>query len=134
MPSVLVPAATVQRSPRITSVEGYSDATATNEIHDRLVVGRSDGNRTQARYCTTEEWQQLKHALAPSKQQRSWLLLRSACEHIWHTIFFMLYFASLLLQDIVKELARTASLAGSSEPAPERQSSGGVAFTAGEVK
>lgn len=38
------------------------------------------------------------------------------------------------MQDIVKELARTASLAGSSDPAPERQSSGGVAFTAGEVK
>eukprot|EP00752_Nemacystus_decipiens_P008068 g7212.t1 len=37
-----------------------------------------------------------------------------------------------IVKDIVKELARTASLAGSSDPAPERRSSGGVAFTAGE--
>lgn len=39
----------------------------------------------------------------------------------------------VFLQDIVKELARTASLAGTSDPAPERQTSGGIAFTAGEV-
>ncbi|CAM9566197.1 unnamed protein product, partial [Ectocarpus sp. 13 AM-2016] len=37
-----------------------------------------------------------------------------------------------IVKDIVKELARTASLAGSSGPTEERQSSGGVAFTAGE--
>eukprot|EP00903_Cladosiphon_okamuranus_P008513 g8177.t1 len=37
-----------------------------------------------------------------------------------------------IVNDIVKELSRTASLAGGSDPAPERQSSGGVAFTAGE--
>ncbi|CAM9508931.1 unnamed protein product, partial [Scytosiphon promiscuus] len=38
-----------------------------------------------------------------------------------------------IVKDIVKELARTASLGRSSEPTPERKSFGGVAFTAGEA-
>lgn len=40
----------------------------------------------------------------------------------------------LFFQDIVKELARISSSPTSSEPEAERRSSGGVAFTAGEVK
>lgn len=38
------------------------------------------------------------------------------------------------LQDIVKELSRVASLNGNPSPVSERRSSGGIAFTAGEVR